>query len=157
MEIHAMNIIFHEATIDDIQQIQVVRNAVLENQLSDPLLITDKDCEEYVLHRGKGWVCEVAGKIVGFSIVDLQENNVWALFVHPAFDKRGIGSQLHDIMVDWYFSQTTKGIWLGTAPGTRAERFYRTKGWTETGKHRKKEIKFEMSYQDWWKRKTSKS
>jgi hypothetical protein len=36
-----------EATIDDTKQIQVVRNSVKDNTLSDPNLIIDKDCEEY--------------------------------------------------------------------------------------------------------------
>ena len=35
--------IFREAQISDIQQIQIVRNAVKENVLSDPSLVTDKD------------------------------------------------------------------------------------------------------------------
>jgi GNAT superfamily N-acetyltransferase len=150
-----MNINFREAAVDDISRIQVVRHAVLENQLSDPSLVTDKDCEEFLLHRGKGWVCEISGEIAGFSIVDLKEKNVWALFVHPSFDKRGVGGRLHDITLDWYFSKTKEKIWLGTAPGTRAEKFYKAKGWTETGMHGKKEVKFEMKYEDWMKGKKS--
>lgn len=63
---------FREATIHDIPQIQVVRNAVTENTLSNPALVTDKDCEEYIMKRGKGWVCEVDGTIVGFAIADLR-------------------------------------------------------------------------------------
>jgi hypothetical protein len=38
---------------------------------------------------------------------------------------------------------------LGTAPGTRAEEFYRKAGWKETGTHGNGEIKFEMSYGNW--------
>lgn len=133
----------------DIPQIQLVRNAVTENVLSDPGLVTDQDCEEFLALRGRGWVCEVADQIVGFSIVDLQDNNVWALFVRPGFDQRGIGRQLHDTMLDWYFTQTQESLWLGTAPGTRAEAFYRKAGWEETGLHGKGEIKFEMTYEGW--------
>nr|MBK9650284.1 GNAT family N-acetyltransferase [Bacteroidota bacterium] len=141
--------IFREATIEDIPQIQIVRNAVKENMLSNPNLVTDADCVEFITVRGKGWVCEIENKIVGFSIVDLIENNIWALFVDPDFDKRGIGKRLHDMMLDWYFKQTTKAVWLGTAPGTRAEKFYRTAGWREIGMHGAKEIKFEMCCEDW--------
>ena len=54
--------IFREATIDDIKQIQVVRNSVKENTLSNPNLVTDKDCEEFLSIRGKGWVCEIEKK-----------------------------------------------------------------------------------------------
>jgi len=51
--------IIRTATIADIPQIQVVRNAVKENTLSNPNLVTDKDCEEFICVRGKGWVCEI--------------------------------------------------------------------------------------------------
>lgn len=141
-----------EATIKDIPQIQVVRNAVKENQLSDPRLVTDDDCADYITRRGKGWVYEIDNRIVGFSIVDLVDHNVWALFVDPGFDKQGIGRQLHDTMVDWYFSQTDHSIWLGTAPNTRAATFYRKAGWKEVGMHGKGEIKFEMSASGWLNR-----
>ena len=116
---------FREANIADIKQIQIVRNSVTENTLSNPELVTDADCLEFITIRGKGWVCEIDNQIVGFSIVDLKENNIWALFVHPSHDKQGIGKQLHDLMLNWYFNQTSKNVWLGTAPSTRAEIFYR--------------------------------
>ncbi len=137
-----------EAKLSDIPQIQIVRNAVKENTLSDPNLVTDKDCEEFLFERGKGWVCEINDQVVGFSIVDLQENNIWALFLHPDFENQGIGRLLHDIMLNWYFEQTKEKVWLGTSPNTRAETFYRKSGWKEIGKHGK-EIKFEMTYNQW--------
>lgn len=143
--------IFREATVNDIPQIQLVRNAVKENTLSDPSLVTDEDCESFLINRGRGWVCETQNKIVGFSIADLQDHNVWALFVHPAYEKKGIGKMLHDIMLNWYFSITTTTLWLGTSPHTRAEQFYRKAGWIENGVHGKNEIKFEMTAKLWEK------
>ena len=137
-----------EASLGDIKQIQIVRNAVTENKLSNPDLVTDKDCEDFLFERGKGWVCEIDNQIVGFSIVDLKENNIWALFLNPKFEKQGIGRQLHDIMLNWYFTQTTKTVWLGTSPKTRAENFYRKSGWAAIGMHGK-EIKFEMTFENW--------
>ncbi len=141
--------IFREAAIADIPQIQIVRNAVKENMLSDPALVPDKDCEEYMTVRGKGWVCETEGTIVGFAIADLKENNIWALFLLPEYEGQGNGKKLHDIMLDWYFTQTKETVWLGTAFNTRAEKFYRMQGWKEAGMHGSKEIKFEMSRADW--------
>lgn len=140
--------VFREARVSDIPQIQVVRNAVKENVLSNPALVTDKDCEVYMTERGKGWVCEVDNTIVGFAIVDLVENNVWALFIQPGHDRKGIGRKLHDDMLNWYFEQTSTTLWLGTSPDTRAEAFYRVAGWQEVGMHGK-EIKFEMPSTKW--------
>lgn len=146
--------IIREARVEDIPQIQVVRNSVRENTLSNPDLVTDKDCEEFITERGKGWVCEIEEKITGFSIVDLNDNNIWALFVDPDFEKKGIGKKLHDIMLDWYFTQTKESVWLGTSPHTRAEIFYRKSGWNEIGMHGKNEIKFEMTFDNWTNNKT---
>jgi GNAT superfamily N-acetyltransferase len=140
-----------EAKMEDIPQIQVVRNSVKENMLSNPNLVTDADCETYMFSQGKGWICEVERQIVGFAIADLKEHNIWALFLHPEFEKKGIGRILHDTMLDWYFSQTTETVWLGTGFHTRAEQFYRKAGWTEVGLHGKDEIKFEMTFADWFK------
>lgn len=140
---------FREATIADISQMQFVRNSVKENQLSNPDLVPDKDVEDYLTHRGKGWVCEINDRIVGFAIVSLKDHNVWALFIQPGFDKQGFGRRLHDIMMDWYFEQTNATIWLSTSPGTRAEIFYRKTGWVQTGITSTGEIKFEMTAADW--------
>jgi GNAT superfamily N-acetyltransferase len=137
------------AEIKDIAQIQVVRNLVKENRLSDPALVPDSDVQDYITRRGRGWVCEINGQIVGFAIADLVDNNIWALFIHPDFEKLGIGKKLHDEMMNWYFSQTDKTVWLGTSPKTRAELFYRKAGWKEIGMHGKGEIKFEMTKDEW--------
>jgi len=141
--------IYREATTSDIPQIQIVRHTVKENTLSDPALVTDADCEEFVTRRGKGWVCEIEEEIVGFSIVDLKEHNIWALFLRPEFEGKGIGKELHRLMMDWYFDQTKEKAWLGTAPNTKAEKFYELQGWKNVGRVNKGEVKFEMNYEDW--------
>lgn len=140
---------FRTAELADIPQIQTVRNAVKENTLSDPALVPDNEVADYLLNRGRGWVCEMEGRIVGFSIVSVRDKNVWALFIQPGYEQKGIGRKLHDEMLDWYFNQEMDTIWLGTAPGTRAEGFYRKAGWTETGLHGKGELKFEMTAAQW--------
>lgn len=141
--------IFREATIADIPQLSKIRLAVKENILSNPDLVPYEDYIEFMTQRGKGWVCEIDNKIVGFSIVDITDNNIWALFIDPDFEKKGIGSQLHIMMLDWYFKQTKANVWLGTAPKSRAESFYRKAGWKEIGMHGKDEIKFEMTFENW--------
>lgn len=140
---------FRIAAISDIPSIQMVRNSVKENILSNPGLITDLAVEDYITNRGKGWVCEINSSIVGFAIVDLHENNIWALFIHPDFEKRGVGKKLQQIMLDWFFSHSDKTLWLSTSPGTRAELFYQNSGWVKKGKYGDGEIKFEMNLKKW--------
>jgi len=141
--------IFREAVIADIAQIQIVRHAVKENVLSNPALVTDEDCKEFISERGKGWVCEIDDEIVGFAIADLKEDNIWALFITPAHEGRGIGKKLQQLMLDWYFKQGKSSVWLGTAPNTRAALFYHKTGWVETGIRKNGEIKFEMTANEW--------
>ena len=141
--------IIREATVHDIEQMHLVRNSVTENILSNPNLVTKKDYEDFITVRGKGWVCEMDNQIAGFAVADLKENNIWALFIHPKFEKKGIGQRLHNTMLDWYFSNTKNTVWLSTAFHTRAEQFYKKAGWTEVGTHGTNETRFEMTYDDW--------
>lgn len=141
---------FRQAIKNDIPQIQIVRNAVKENRLSNPSLISNEMVEDFILKRGIGFVCEINNDIVGFSIVDFEENNVWALFILPDYEGKGIGKKLHQLILDKYFSKTKKNIWLSTEPNSRAEKFYEKQGWKNTGFHGK-EVKFEMSFDDWGK------
>lgn len=143
--------IIREATIEDIGQLQTIRNSVTENALSDPSLIKPEDYREFLTVKGKGWVMEAEGTLLGFAIVDLLENNVWALFVLPGFEQKGIGRQLHDQMINWYFAQTDAPIWLSTSPGTRAADFYQKAGWAETGTYGNGEIKFTLTRTQWLK------
>lgn len=140
---------FREAKIEDISSIHVVRTAVKENTLSDPGLISYDDYVRFLTVRGKGWVCEVDDNIVGFAIVDLLGENVWALFLLPDFEGRGIGRKLQELMLTWYFSNEKEQLWLGTSPHTRAAEFYGKSGWKEAGMNGDKEIKFEMTRQTW--------
>ena len=137
------------AHIQDIQQIQAVRNSVKENILSHPTIVSDKDVEEYITQRGKGWVCAIENQIVGFAIVDIKEHNVWALFVLPEFQGRGIGKKLHNILLEFYFTTTKDTLWLSTESNTRAELFYSQQGWQNAGVRDNGEVKLEMSSEIW--------
>jgi GNAT superfamily N-acetyltransferase len=145
-----MNI--REAVTADIPILSLIRNSVKENVLSNPLLVTEKDYVEYLTKRGKGWACEAGKSLIGFAIVDLKDHNIWALFVMPGYEGKGIGRLLHDHMLNWYFTKTKEAVWLGTAPNTRAAAFYRRAGWAEKGMTKNGEIKFEMRQQEWMNR-----
>jgi GNAT superfamily N-acetyltransferase len=142
---------YRAARLTDIPELERVRFAVRENVLRTPGLVTPADYEAYLSRRGRGWVATLAddATITGFAIADLQGHSIWALFVDPDFDQRGIGKELHRRMLDWYFAQTTETVWLSTAPGTRAEEFYRRQGWQEAGRTGSGEVRFEMTAERW--------
>ena len=144
-----MKLIYREAQVADIVQMSDVRVSVKENVLPDPPLIPASEYEEFLTNRGKGWVCEAANRIVGFAVADLQQHNIWALFVQPEWEGRGIGKTLHHLMLQWYFLQTQQTVWLGTAPHSRAESFYRKSGWYQAGVRPNGEIRFEMTYHNY--------
>ncbi len=141
--------IYREATTDDIHDMMTIRLNVRENMLSDPNSISFEDVDEHLTTKGQGWVCIFQDEIVGFSVIDLSNDNFWALFVRSDAEGRGIGSRLHDLAVNWYFDQTKRPMWLGTDPNTRAEAFYRKKGWIKTGERPNGEHRFVMPKSVW--------
>ncbi|MBP6334379.1 MAG: GNAT family N-acetyltransferase [Bacteroidia bacterium] len=140
---------FREAGTQDIPRMHSVRLSVRENILSNPDLVTTADYERLLTTEGKGWLCESDGEIVAFAVVDTVKNNIWALFVHPDFEGRKIGYRLHNLMLNWFYKNSTATLWLSTDSGTRADQFYRKAGWTEVLRFAKNEVKFEMTYADW--------
>jgi len=142
---------FREAVQGDIEKLMSIRFAVKENALNNRSLVTEQICRDFIFNRGKGWVCELNDEVLGFAIADLKDENIWALFVHPEHEGKGIGKALHQIMMDWYFDQGKKWVWLGTAPHTRAEQFYQNRGWSAKGQQPNGETRFEMTAEDWHK------
>lgn len=139
-----MDIHIRQAQISDIPAMHQVRMAVKENVLSDPGRITEADYRTFLTERGRGWVALVQEKVIGFAVVDLQERNVWALFVHPDHEGRGAGGRLHDAMLTWYFGQGLDSLWLTTDPHTRAAEFYRKRNWQAIGTLPNGELRFEI-------------
>lgn len=121
-----------------------VRMSVKENVLITQSLVTNEMYRSYLTERGKGWVCEFDNIIVGFTIIDKVKSNLWALFVHPGFEKKGIGRQLHDTMIGWAFTNGMYNISLSTDPGTRAEKFYEAAGWSRGRMLENGEVEFVM-------------
>ena len=143
-----------QATVKDVDSMHFIRLSVTENKLSDPARITISDYIRFITERGRGWVCQQDDRIVGFAIADVTGRNIWALFVMPGHEGIGIGTMLHNFMLDWYFNQQHEWVWLSTSPATRAERFYTNAGWNNMGVQENQEIRFEMTKENWEKTKT---
>ncbi len=151
----------------DVPEIQRVRHAVRENRLVSTV-ISDADVLEAIERSGRGWVVECVHEdardgesclhedarggesmgqpvLAGFAIGNTETGNIWALFVDPAFEARGVGRRLHDEMVAWLWSRGLRRLWLTTEPGTRAQQFYERAGWRNCGPTpRGNEIHFEL-------------
>lgn len=120
---------FRQANADDIPAMSAIRLAVRENVLSDPSRITRQMYEDYLELLGRGWVAEVDGIVVGFSYADKINSSIWALFILPAYEGKGLAKQLLNIATGWLFEQGRKHVRLSTGIDTRADRFYTLQGW----------------------------
>lgn len=121
--------IFREAKVTDIPALSEIRLSVAENVLSDPRKVTPEMYEAYLSVLGKGWLCEVGGEVVGFSVASLRDASIWALFVKPGHEGRGIGTGLLKLATGWLFDMGASSISLSTGANTRADRVYESQGW----------------------------
>jgi GNAT superfamily N-acetyltransferase len=132
---------FRCAELADIKAMHSVRVAVTENRLSNPARITPQMYADFINTLGHGWLCEIDGQVVGFSFAERADHSIWALFVLPDFEGRGIGKALLQLATDWLFELGAESVVLGTEINTRADRFYAAQGWragavTESGERR---------------------
>jgi len=123
-------VIFREAKIEDIPAVSEIRLSVTENVLSDPRKVTPEIVALYISVSGKGWLCEVNGEVVGFSIASLKDASIWALFVKPGYEGKGIGTTLLKLATAWLFDMGASSISLSTGANTRADKVYERQGWT---------------------------
>jgi GNAT superfamily N-acetyltransferase len=125
--------LIRKATESDIPRIFEIRNNVRENKLSDPSRVTIEDTRWFVANPGI-FVWEEDDQVVGFSAADPRNGNIWALFMHQAYERRGIGRALFERACEVLREAGFTRIWLTTDPGTRAEAFYRAAGWQVAGR-----------------------
>jgi len=140
-------IIFREATAADVPGISRVRTSVTENLLTaaqlEQLGITEASVAASFLTDSKGWVALQREEVVAFSIADRATHSIFALFVLPGYEGRGIGSVLLDSALGWLWENDAGRVWLTTGPGTKAVRFYEKRGWTCTGKGPRGDLRYE--------------
>ena len=132
------------ATGDDIADIMALRLSVRENRLSNPGQVTAEDCLPYV-QRGHMWVWEEDQEILGFSASTCETGWIWALFVRPGHEGRGIGRALFAVACEALIDAGFRTLTLSTDPDTRAARFYRAAGWRERGRTPEGELIFEFN------------
>jgi ribosomal protein S18 acetylase RimI-like enzyme len=96
---------FRRANSRDIPAMSRIRLAVRENRLSDPSRVTEQMYQDYLELLGRGWVAKVDGAVVGFCYANQTDSSIWALFISPEYEGRGIARQLLAFAVNWLFEQ----------------------------------------------------
>lgn len=127
----------------DIPALMRVRAAVKENVLVSTVL-TEQHYREALECDGHGFVAEQNGEVVGFTLGNAANGNVWALFVDPRYERLGHGRRLLDALLAWFRLRQVQTAWLTTGAGTRAEAVYRQAGWQHTATTERGELRFEI-------------
>ena len=121
--------LFRQADSRDIPAMSRIRLSVTENVLSDPSRVTEQMYEDFLEKSGRGWVAEDKGEIVAFCYAEKENASIWALFVRPGHEGRGLAKTLLGLAVDWLFASGHESVSLSTGANTRADRFYAAQGW----------------------------
>ncbi|MET3457632.1 MULTISPECIES: GNAT family N-acetyltransferase [Pseudomonas] len=141
-----MDAVIRLAKLADIDAIFKIRTSVRENHLSQDQLteigITPEAISQAISETPCAWVAEVNGVPVGFSMVDIEDGCVFAVFVLPEFEGYGLGRNLMHEAESFLFQRHQK-IWLETAEASRASGFYRNLGWQPVKNLPEGDIRFE--------------
>ena len=128
-----------EVEKSDIKEILNIRVSTKENHFSmDDLAevgVTPQSVSEWLDGSIKGWICEISGKPVGFTLGDGATAEMLVIAIYPEYEKLGIGKKLITQIQDWLWSFGHKELWLWSNPDStvRAHGFYRKLGWEPTG------------------------
>ena len=129
------------ATAADIDRLMALRAAVRENRLADPTAVTRADYAWFVGQR-LVWVWAEGDSLHGFAAGDPRDGWLWALFVAPEDEGRGIGRALLAAACADLAAAGWARATLSTDPGTRAARLYRRLGWQDEGLTAGGEVRF---------------
>lgn len=132
----------------DIEGIFQVRTSVTENILTMAQLtelgITPASIAEMIRRSRCAWVAVDGADVVGFSMIDPDEGSLFAAFVLPSHEGKGIGRTLVQAAEDALFARHPVA-WLHTGKTTRAAGFYRHLGWGKETDVNDGEIRLEKS------------
>lgn len=124
--------------IADLPDITRIRTSVRENHLSVEQMaaigITHESIAAEMREGHLGcWVALDGGALVGFSMADRRDGNLFALFMDAAHEGKGHGSALLAAGEEWLGAAGHAQVRLSTGRDTRAFAFYLRRGWRETG------------------------
>lgn len=141
-----MTIILRDASERDIPQIFEVRTSVRENHLSIEQMaeigITYQTILEALHKEPCIWVAVESDHVVGFAMGSSENACLFAAFVRPEWEGRGIGRLLVE-RAEAFLFERNPSIWLHTDGSSRAAGFYEKLGWKRTSLWQDGEYRFE--------------
>ena len=117
-----------KASHNDIAALIEIRAAVRENILRDLAKVPDTAYHWFIDHSTI-WIWRENDRILGFAAADPRDGTIWALFLRPEAQGRGIGTALLNQTLDDLRTQGWRQATLWTDADSRAARFYQTWGW----------------------------
>jgi ribosomal protein S18 acetylase RimI-like enzyme len=143
-----MSINVRTARLSDIEGMFDVRTSVIENHLSREVMrhmgITEGVVGDMIEKSLCTWVANENNKIIGFSMILPDEGCLFAAFVLPEYEGKGIGRRLVTLAEQELF-QHHEIAWLETDKNSRAAKFYMQLGWGNETELNGTDIKLEKS------------
>ncbi|ENJ1285695.1 GNAT family N-acetyltransferase [Salmonella enterica] len=86
------------------------------------------------IEQGGGWICRNGDEYIGVGFgVFIPDAIIGGLFVKPEYQSMGVGSEILCLITNWFLEQGAKKITLTTDSGSKAELFYKKRGWSVIG------------------------
>lgn len=145
-----MQVLIRAATADDVDTLCAIRTSVVQNHLSLEQMaergITPPVLVDALRQAPCAWIAEVDGQAAGFSMVDLDEGEVFAMFVLPTHENLGLGRQLMAVAEAALFERHDR-LHLVTdgRDEIRANGFYQRLGWSNVGQVDGDDVRYEKS------------
>lgn len=144
-------ILVRRATADDVETLFDIRTSVRENHQSRAKLasigVTPTSVAEMLNGDAAAWIAAHDGIAAAFSMAKGDEQTVFAVFVRPGYEGRGLGSAVLSAAEEWLWQRGAGEIWLttGAEPEIRAHGFYARRGWRRTDKLLRGDVKYVKS------------
>lgn len=143
-----MDVLIRVATRKDVDSLFEIRTSVEQNHLSREQMaalgITPQVLGQAIEDSECVWIAEVEGQPLAFVMIDRETGELFAMFVRPGHENRGLGRRLMGVAEAALFEQHER-IFLITdgRQDIRANGFYQRLGWELAGQEDHDDVRYE--------------